>query len=212
VKPRFQYHLILIVAIIVGVFSNAQGDPVDPAVKKFITPQELLEDSYRLGNIVFDSGFRPTFLISLWRGGAPIGIALTEYFLHKKAPIDKHISVRVSSYQHDQQKEAVEVFNLEYIIKNIEKNDRVLLVDDVLESGRSIQTLLKEMRESCNGDLPVDIRVATIYCKQKDSTIAPDYYLYDSDEWLVFPHELEQLTDEEIRTHKGEMIADILKK
>ena len=52
--------------------------------KKFITAQELLEDSFRLAAKVYEDGFRPQFIVGIWRGGAPIGIAVQEYFDYKK--------------------------------------------------------------------------------------------------------------------------------
>ena len=33
----------------------------------------------------------------------------------------------------------------------------------------------------------------------------PDYYIHETDNWLVFPHELEGLTAEEIRANKPEL-------
>ena len=47
--------------------------------KTFITAQSLLEDSFRLASQVFEDGFRPQFIIGIWRGGAPIGIAVQEF-------------------------------------------------------------------------------------------------------------------------------------
>ena len=46
------------------------------ADKLYLTAQGLLEDSYRLAADVLKSGFRPTFMIAVWRGGVPIGIAV----------------------------------------------------------------------------------------------------------------------------------------
>ena len=37
----------------------------------------------------------------------------------------------------------------------------------------------------------------------------PDYYVNESDEWLVFPHEIAGLSEEEIREGKGEL-ADVM--
>jgi len=44
--------------------------------KHFIGPDQLLEDSYQLAWEVFDSGFYPTCIIGVWRGGAPLAIAV----------------------------------------------------------------------------------------------------------------------------------------
>lgn len=65
--------------------------------KRFITAQELLEDSFRVAAKVYQDGFRPQFIVGIWRGGAPIGIAVQEYFDFKKIETD-HIAVRTSSY------------------------------------------------------------------------------------------------------------------
>ena len=50
-------------------------------VKKiWLTADDLLGDSFRLARAVLESGFRPTHLVGIWRGGAPIGIAVQEFF------------------------------------------------------------------------------------------------------------------------------------
>ena len=45
------------------------------ADKLYLTADRLLKDSYQLANMVIDAGFRPTHLVGIWRGGAPVGIA-----------------------------------------------------------------------------------------------------------------------------------------
>ena len=47
--------------------------------KLFIQAGELLKDSYQLAWQVFESGYRPNYIIGVWRGGAPIGIAVQEF-------------------------------------------------------------------------------------------------------------------------------------
>jgi hypoxanthine phosphoribosyltransferase len=65
--------------------------------KKFIATDRLLEDSFALGNAVLASGFRPTHIAAIWRGGAPIGIAVQELFEYRGHPCD-HIAFRTASY------------------------------------------------------------------------------------------------------------------
>ena len=45
-----------------------------------------------------------------------------------------------------------------------------------------------------------NIKTSAIYYKPKYSCILPDYYLYDTDEWIVFPHELEGLMLDELES------------
>ena len=49
--------------------------------------------------------------------------------------------------------------------------------------------------------------VATPYYKpnKNESKYKPDYYLHETDQWLVFPHELEGLSLEEIQKNKPEL-------
>jgi len=65
--------------------------------KVFITASELLQDSFRLAAQIHRSGFRPDFIIGIWRGGTPVGIAIQEYFEYFGVRPD-HIAVRTSAY------------------------------------------------------------------------------------------------------------------
>jgi hypoxanthine phosphoribosyltransferase len=184
------------------------------SAKKFITSQELLEDSFRLAHKVFQDGFRPDFIIGIWRGGAPIGIAVQEFFDFKKVETD-HIAVRTSSYYGiGQQSKEIKVHGLHYLIENANASDSLLIVDDVFDSGRSIDALIKQIRSLSRLNTPKDIRIACPWYKPTNNQvdIVPDYYINESEEWLVFPHELSGLTKEELLEGKAELanIKDLL--
>lgn len=183
--------------------------------KVFITAQQLLEDSFRLAAKVYDSGFRPQFIIGIWRGGAPIGIAVQEYFDFKKVETD-HIAVRTSSYYGiNQQSKTIKVHGLHYVIENANAEDSLLIVDDVFDSGRSVNALIKQMNKLSRANMPQDVRVACPYYKPKNNKteMVPDYYVHDSEEWLVFPHEIAGLTPDELINGKTDLVnvQDLLK-
>jgi hypoxanthine phosphoribosyltransferase len=183
--------------------------------KKFITAQELLEDSFRLAAKVYEDGFRPQFIVGIWRGGAPIGIAVQEYFDFKKVETD-HIAVRTSSYYGiNQQSKEIKVHGLHYIIENANADDGLLIVDDVFDSGRSIDALIKQLKKLSRNNMPTDVRVACPWFKPQNNKVdfVPDYYVHESDEWLVFPHELSGLTEEELVNGKSDLanIVHLLK-
>ena len=176
--------------------------------KQFINAQQLMEDSFRLAAKVYQDGFRPQFIIGIWRGGAPIGIAVQEYFDYKEVKTD-HIAVRTSSYSGiDQQKKEVTVHGLHYIIDNMQVSDSLLIVDDVFDTGRSVEALIAQLALQAQGDMAKDVRVACPWYKPKNSCVSfsPDYYLYESEAWLVFPHELSGLTSEEIAKGKTDLV------
>lgn len=182
--------------------------------KVYITSQELLQDSFRLAHQVIQSGFRPDFIIGIWRGGAPIGIAVQEFFEFKGIQTD-HIAVRTSSYVGiGQQSKEIRVHGLHYLIENANADDSLLIVDDVFDSGRSVQALLAQIRKESRLNTPKDIRVACPWYKPNNTQVdlVPDYFVKQSDDWLVFPHELSGLTQEELIIGKHELadIRDIL--
>ena len=101
--------------------------------KNFITSQSLLQDSFRLAAKVYDDGFRPDFIIGIWRGGAPIGIAVQEFFEFKDTSTD-HIAVRTSSYYGiNQQAKEIRVHGLHYLVEKANAGDKLLIVDDVFD-------------------------------------------------------------------------------
>lgn len=176
--------------------------------KRYITAQELLEDSFRVAAKVYEDGFRPQFIVGIWRGGAPIGIAVQEYFDFKKVETD-HIAVRTSSYYGiNQQSKEIKVHGLHYIIENANADDGLLIVDDVFDSGRSIEALITQLKKLTRNNMPKDVRIACPWYKPQNSKVdlVPDYYVHESAEWLVFPHELSGLTHDEIATGKKDLV------
>ncbi|MDH5501239.1 MAG: hypoxanthine phosphoribosyltransferase, partial [Gammaproteobacteria bacterium] len=63
--------------------------------KTFIAADDLLLDSFRLSSSIYESGFRPDFLVGLWRGGSAVGIAVQEGLDHFGVATD-HIAIRTS--------------------------------------------------------------------------------------------------------------------
>jgi hypoxanthine phosphoribosyltransferase len=172
--------------------------------KIYITAQELLNDSFELGIRIFQSGFRPSFIVGVWRGGTPVGIAVQEILDHLGVKTD-HIAIRTSSYYGiDKQKKRVRVHGLEYVIRQANWTDGLLIVDDVFDSGNSLKAIMRSLKRKMRRNLPGDIRIATPWYKpNKNATdLVPDYFVHETDQWLVFPHELDGLTRDEMFAHK----------
>ena len=182
--------------------------------KFYIRSQELLEDSFRLAADIYASGFRPHFIVGIWRGGSPVGIAVQEYFEFRGVQTD-HIAIRTSSYTGiGQQSKTIRVHGLHYVIENVNAEDSLLIVDDVFDSGRSIRAVLDELAEKTRRNMPTDLKIACPWYKpdSNKTDIVPDYYIHETDQWLVFPHELAGLTIAEIKAGKEDLrkICDLL--
>lgn len=174
--------------------------------KTFIQADELLKDSFKLAWQVYESGYRPDYIVGVWRGGAPIGIAVQE-FLDVLGIDSDHIAIRTSSYSGIAKREkTVQVHGLSYVIKKIESENSLLIVDDVFDTGLSIHQIVEDIKKECKKNTP-EIKIATPYFKpSKNKTERkPDFYIHETDSWLVFPHELHGLTIEEISENKPEL-------
>ncbi len=179
--------------------------------KVYISAQQLLEDSFQLAISVYESGFRPDYIVGVWRGGAPVGIAVQE-LLHVFGVESDHIAIRTSSYTGiGERSKHVKVHGLTYLIKRLESEKSLLIVDDVHDSGLSINQTILDIKRACKKNTP-EIRIATPYYKPANNQTdrVPDYYLHESNDWLVFPHEIDGLTTNEIRKNRPELanIAD----
>ncbi|GAA5443046.1 hypothetical protein Misp06_01222 [Microbulbifer sp. NBRC 101763] len=174
--------------------------------KHFISAQQLLTDSYALAEQIYQSGFRPNYIVGVWRGGAPVGIAVQE-LLHVMGVDADHIAIRTSSYLGiGERDKKVRVHGLNYLIKRLESHDSLLIVDDVHDSGLSIEQTIEDLRAACKKNTP-EIRIATPYYKPKNNKAkrVPDYFIHKTEEWLVFPHEIDGLSREEILENKPEL-------
>ncbi|MEE9322060.1 MAG: phosphoribosyltransferase family protein [Granulosicoccus sp.] len=173
--------------------------------KVWISAQQLLEDSLELGRQILASDFRPNFIVGVWRGGTPVGITVQELLDFYGVHTD-HISIRTSSYDGMARRvdSPVRVHGLDYLTNKMNAEDSLLIVDDVFDTGISVQSIIEKLRSRCRKNLPHDVRVATAYFKpgKNRTDFKPDFFSHSTNDWLVFPHEIEGLTADEISEHK----------
>ena len=177
--------------------------------KIYLSAQTLLEDSFRLGANIIDSGFRPSIMIAIWRGGVPMGIAIQELLAWYGIDTD-HISIRTSSYTGiDGRSTEIRIHGMNYLVKNCTHEDALLIVDDVFDTGHTIAAVIRHLHERARRTAPHDIRVAVPYYKpsRNQTEREPDYYLHETEQWLKYPHSLEGLSREEVAANRPELWA-----
>lgn len=175
--------------------------------KIVLTAQQLLDDSFRLGARVLRSGFEPTLIIAIWRGGTPVGMAVQELIGYCGIDSD-HIAIRTSSYSGvDQREKTVRVHGLDYIIQKIAPQDRVLIVDDVFDTGHTICAVIDELQEKARDNMAREVRVAVPWYKpqRNETDRVPEFWIHETADWLVFPHELDALTPDEMLEHRPQL-------
>lgn len=181
--------------------------------KQFIQEEELLNDAYRLAVKIFESGFRPDFIVGIWRGGSTVGIYVQECLQYLGVETD-HIAIRTSYRGMDdylKKIDAVEnirVHGLKYLYENLNRGDKLLIVDDVFGTGKNVSAVINRLEDKLKRNMPQDVRLAMPYYKpsKNKSSRTPDFYLHETDQWLVLPYELTGLSIDEIQTSKAWMI------
>lgn len=173
--------------------------------KRFIDTPELHRLSEDLAEKVARDGFRPTFIIAVWRGGSYPGMVVQEALQYLQGTKIDHIAVRTSSRDPEtgEQFPEIRVHASDYACSRLTEDDRVLFVDDISDSGRSSAALFKHFKERLGPRMPREARLAVLFYKpQRNETgVAPDYFVEDTDAWLVFSHELAGLSDAEMQKH-----------
>ena len=182
--------------------------------KRIVAANDLLRDSFRLAADIYEADFRPDFLVGLWRGGSAVGIAVQEGLEYFGVGTD-HIAIRTSyagaeSYERmvagDQ---GIRVHGLEYLLENLSSRHSLLIVDDVLGTGSSVEAVLDALGRKCRRNLPRNIKVATVWFRPSAKTVrTPDFFVHETEDWLVLPYELTGMSVDEIRRSRPEL-ADI---
>lgn len=161
-----------------------------------VTSDDLLLDSFRLGRRVYESGFRPKHAISIWRGGTPIGLGVDAYFRFQGLSVH-HTTIATSSYEGIGHQTDVVVKGLEHLIRSVCPEDGLLIIDDVYETGRTIESIVGILRKRARRNAPKDIRVAAVHRKRRPGAYdeLPLLFLHDIpvDVWIDYPHELADL-------------------
>jgi hypoxanthine phosphoribosyltransferase len=179
--------------------------------KRFIRADDLLRDSFRLAANIHDAGFEPDFLVGLWRGGSAVGIAVQEGLDYFGTPTD-HIAIRTSysgAHRYSEmvsKADQIRVHGLQYLLENLCSHHSMLIVDDVYSTGSSVKAVIDQLARKTRRNLPADIRVASVWYRPTPRTLRiPDYYVHETDDWLVLPYELSGQSVDELRENRPEL-------
>ena len=179
--------------------------------ERFVAANDLLRESFQLAANIYEEGFEPDFLVGLWRGGSAVGIAVQEGLDYFGVKTD-HIAIRTSysgarAYSQMVSKaDAIRVHGLQYLLENLSAHHSLLIVDDVYSTGSSVNAVIKQLAKKTRRNLPHDIRIATVWYRPTEKTLrTPDYFVHETDEWLVLPYELSGFSVDELRKNRPEM-------
>ncbi len=182
--------------------------------KEFLPYNTVRNNALKLAHRIRLDGFIPDVIYVSLRGGAYLGNVISEYFkLFKKEgrPV-YYAAVVARSYTDIRQQERVMVDGWTYAPEHLRSGDKVLLIDDIFDTGRTINRLVEIILEK--GIPRRDIKVAVhdykyFFDKAEQLPIHPDYWcrkhelsVDDDDCWIHYlSHELIGLSAEELENH-----------
>ena len=177
-----------------------------------IDPETYLVDCFRLARQIWEDGYRPDFLVGLWRGGAPPGIVVQEYFRWKGHDL-YHTAIRTQSLEGLRYGDGYDIKGLEHVLEIIEAEHRLLLVDDFFETGRTIYEVVRHLRRKARRNSP-EVRVAVVYCRprRRRYQVGPNYYVREVESRPLLPDRLTELTEDELRARDSELYEAVYAK
>jgi len=178
--------------------------------KRYLTADDYLRDIWRLAAAVRATDWKPDLLLALWRGGAPVGAAVQEFFRMTGWGDVRHLPLACSSYTGIGANAGEVVFSCaDEVFASIAPGAKVLAVDDVFDTGKTAAALTEKVASR-----GAEARFACVYFKpaKNRTALRPDWFVHEADtSWIVFPHEIEGLTPDEI-AFKDPELAESLKR
>lgn len=201
-------------------------------IKEFLTYDTVRNDALKLAHKIFYTPFFPDVIYASLRGGAYMANIISEYFKIASKKYNHHpvlyAGVVARSYSDIAQHTKVYIDGWTYPPENLRPGDKILLIDDIFDSGLTINTLVKTLMNSRGiprDDIKVVVHDYKYFTYQKEQlSIQPDFYCRkfeintpEENRWIHYmSHELVGLTeneleqnyyskDEELRTVLGEL-------
>ena len=114
-------------------------DPM--STKTYLSANDLMLDSFRLGRQVLDSGWRPDVVLALWRGGTPISLAVHEVLAYRGLATI-HMALHCRSYTGIEEHGGVVIENCHAVLERLQPGHRILVVDDIFDTGNTARAVL----------------------------------------------------------------------
>ena len=188
--------------------------------KEFLRFDTVRDNAIKLAHRIYSEGFTPDVIYVSLRGGAYLGNIISEYFkiVRRDALSGKawrpvyYAAVVARSYSDVAASNHVKVDGWTYSPEYLRVGDKVLLVDDIFDSGKTINHLAEIILEKGipRDDLKIAVHDYKYFTdKEKQLPIQPDYWcrkhetsIHDERSWIHYmSHELIGLTEKELEAN-----------
>lgn len=138
------------------------------------------------------SGHKPDLLVAISRGGWVPGRVLSDLLENPNIATIK-VEHYIDIYKTRARPKITQPLPIEV------EGKRVLLVDDIADSGKSLKLVKKHLFDQG----AADVKICALYCKPW-SIVTPDFLARTTDAWICFPHEIYETMKKIILKLKGQ--------
>jgi hypoxanthine phosphoribosyltransferase len=139
------------------------------------------DQSYQMTFYLFEKitkdNFYPDIIVGIARGGWIPARLLADFYGNRRTA-----NIKIEFYDNTTRTTENPIITQE--ISEDVKEKKVLIVDDVADTGKSLSAAINHLKEMG----AKETKTATLYYK-KHSIIKPDYYIRETQSWVVYPWE-----------------------
>lgn len=182
-------------------------------MKEFLPYETVRNDALKLASKIYHDGFTPDIIYTSLRGGAYMANVISEYFklaLKGKKPV-LYAAVVARSYTDVHSHDAIRIDGWTYSPDYLRQGDKILLIDDIYDSGRTLNFLVQFLLEKGvpREDIKVVVHDYKNFTFKETLPIKPDYWCRkfdiaspEEDRWIHYcSHELVGLSQSELEEH-----------
>ncbi|MEM2803981.1 MAG: phosphoribosyltransferase [Zestosphaera sp.] len=157
-----------------------------PKVKtKLVSWEEIVSWARDLSKRIEESNYRPDVVVAIARGGFVPARLVCDFLM-----IENLISIQ--SQHWTEAAKAEEKAVIKYPYKLDLSNSKVLIVDDIVDTGDSVLLAKEFIRKNWNVS---DVKVAVLQWISPVAKFKPDYYSIEVREWIWFQYPWTRLED-----------------
>ena len=167
--------------------------------KLFIDSNKLMTYSIQLAKKILQSNLKPDAIVGISRGGSFPAIVIHEYLNYNNINCEYFV-ISAKSYTDIEIQENIYIDVSTNTRLSLQNKHNILIIDDVFDTGKTLMSIINKFDMQYN-ICKSKLKIATVFYKPDNNktTIYPNYYLKTTKDWIVFPHELIGLTDEEVK-------------
>ena len=132
---------------------------------------EFLKDIKILSKVIKE--FKPEAILAIARGGLTLG-----HFLSISLDIREIYTINSIYYNEDKKLDNIKIYN----IPNLKDYKRVIIVDEIVDSGKTVDEVLKKLKKIYPN---IQFKTASIFYKN-NALVIPDFKIKETNRWIDF--------------------------